>query len=809
MADETRRVILSDDGEAPPSCVPDAPSQTRRVAEIDTSGTMRVPEDDTAVTAPAPLLPGGQRPPLGTLMPGRVLCGDCTVVQTLQPHESQRPGLYLCSAPEGQVIVKVAATTFPPKLELWERLVYLLHPHVLRTYRTLEDEGFFFEVQEYCTDGTMESRVPKPGSDRPPVSPEWITHIFIPQVAAALKYLHEQEIIHRDIKPANIYRKTLAGFETLVLGDFDISSVLEQSRTSRDTQRTAGTWYYTAPEAFPRFVDDSASGRRGRITRSSDYYSLGITLIELLLGTTSLHLCQLPDLFDFYLQGGRVEIPQGIPGRLTLLLRGLLIRNRQSRWGAAEVERWLHDNTSENDLKAIHDDEYYELARASRPYRLKSYFAVDLPSLAEAMFHECELATEDLITGDVLLNWIGNLDPTIAREIRRDRDQWYLTPEVVLLCAILRCDPTRPFVFSDGAEALTPVEWIKHAVDMANRSMIRKESFNTTTLLAQLTVWLRLKTNPQPELAERVEKIQQSPEEIQLEELIYLLIPNKPYEIMRGVTARTPREIVQQTYGAPNDWKRGTPHCYEAAYKRWLEGGLCAWLRQRKLETLAAQCDEIREKLDEEPGATFETILRLLEPTMPPVVVEMDLTALQPRALVHYGTQRTFALPYTTRACGIPFGALKLEARSGLRLNEQRINMREGVIELTIDAETDIPVFRILNGALKFEGGGFTQLHNAPLRFQYQVTYSTDIVVRRMLIGAGIGAGLMGLPRLILSLLGMNKLAEWPHDLNELAVAPQHWSFPYWAVVMAFCVLVACIYVGLRVWLKAFRESER
>ena len=184
-----------------------------------------------------------------------------------------------------------------------------------------------------------------------PPAPEWVIDSFIAQVSAGLKYLHEQEIIHRDVKPANIYQHTVSGIQALVLGDFDISSVLEGSRTSRDTQRTAGTWYYTAPEAFPRFVDDSAGGRRGRITRSSDYYSLGITIIELLLGTTSLHLCQLPDLFDFYLQGGRVEIPQGIPGRLTLLLRGLLIRNRQTRWGGREVERWLHNATTDEDLK--------------------------------------------------------------------------------------------------------------------------------------------------------------------------------------------------------------------------------------------------------------------------------------------------------------------------------------------------------------------------------------------------------------------------------------------------------------------------
>lgn len=224
-----------------------------------------------------------------------------------------------------------------------------------------------------------------------------IEKTLVAQIQPALQYLHEQELIHRDIKPENIYLKDTCEPETLVLADFDISAVLDQTRTSRDTSRAAGTWLYTAPEAFPRFVDDHAGSRRGRVTRSADYYSLGITIIELLLGTTSLHQSRLPDLFDFYLQGGRVEIPAGVPGRLATLLRGLLIRNRGTRWGAAEVARWLAGATSQDDLKRIQDDDYFELARASRPYRLRDRQAVDLPGLAEAMFREPDVATEDLI----------------------------------------------------------------------------------------------------------------------------------------------------------------------------------------------------------------------------------------------------------------------------------------------------------------------------------------------------------------------------------------------------------------------------
>ena len=111
-------------------------------------------------------------------------------------------------------------------------------------------------MQEFCDGGTLENPGAEAGNDIAPPSPEWISNLH-PAMSAALHYLHEQEIIHRDVKPANIYQHR-PRHQALVLGDFDISSVLEGSRTLRDTQRTAGTWYYTAPEAFPRFCSTTA-----------------------------------------------------------------------------------------------------------------------------------------------------------------------------------------------------------------------------------------------------------------------------------------------------------------------------------------------------------------------------------------------------------------------------------------------------------------------------------------------------------------------------------------------------------------------
>ena len=244
------------------------------------------------------------RLPLGFLSPGSLLCDDCVVERTLYPQESQRPGVYLCLAPEGRVVVKVAALYYPPRQKLWQRLPGLRHPHLLRIYRVLTRDGYFFDIEEYCDEGTLDDRVPRPGSAYPAPTAEWVATALVPQMLAALRYLHGQEIVHRDLKPANIFVSGQGEGERMLLADFDISSVLAQERTSRDTQRAAGTWIYTAPEAFPRYLDTQSSGRVGRIARCNDYYALGISIIELLCGTTTLHQCQLADLFDCYLQGG-------------------------------------------------------------------------------------------------------------------------------------------------------------------------------------------------------------------------------------------------------------------------------------------------------------------------------------------------------------------------------------------------------------------------------------------------------------------------------------------------------------------------
>lgn len=791
MAEETKRIL--------PSETPPAP--TRRVEEFVLPGTRRVSEGDESA--------GGatERLPLGVLAEGTILCEHYRVERTLFSHESQRPGLYLCQGPEGAVIVKVAATLHPPKLDLWRRLPSLNHPHVLHTFRVLEVEGLYYEVQEYCAGGTLAARVPAAGAGIPPFAVQWLNEIFIPQMHDALQYLHGQDIIHRDIKPANIYVVEQEGRERLVLGDFDISSVLEQTRTSRDTQRAAGTWLYTPPEAFPRFVDDHAGGRLGRVTRSCDYYSLGISIIELLLGATSLSLSQLPDLFDFYLQGGRVEIPQGIPGHLSILLRGLLIRNRRTRWGAEQIARWLANASTEADIQLIHDDDYYELARASRPYRIKEHYAVDLAGLADVMAREPAIATEDLITSDILLNWIGNLDPNLAREIRRDRDALYMTPTLVLYRTIYRCDPTRPFIFHDGTEVYEPHEWLQAVGRIVTWDKLTPEAFVTADLLHQLEAWLRLKEHPEPVLADGVSLLHQSPAKIRLEELSYLLDASRPFTIMRGLDARSPAEVVRLTMGTAADWTaKGRPAGYEASYQRWLEGALYAWMRQRGLAELATQAGEVQARLTDEPQAAFETILRILDSALPPVEVVFDTTEKPGIRSVSYGQQRSFILHYQTPGSGIPFGALVLNNAPGVKLSSYAVNGRSGEVEVTIDATHDLVAHLIYQSTIRLESG-IARLRPDPLRFSYRVDFPAVITSKRVIIGALIGAVLLGVVRILLYLMGARHPVPWL-GITSIRYELTHAPYPFYIYTLALLVLLIVIYIGLKIWFRALRKSE-
>jgi serine/threonine-protein kinase len=90
--------------------------------------------------------------------------------------------------------------------------------------------------------------------------------------------------VHRDIKPANLMYD--AATDTLKITDFGIARLTDTSRTK--TGIILGTPSYMSPEQL------AASA----VTGKSDLYSLGITMYQLLTGTTPFRSDSIPKLMD-------------------------------------------------------------------------------------------------------------------------------------------------------------------------------------------------------------------------------------------------------------------------------------------------------------------------------------------------------------------------------------------------------------------------------------------------------------------------------------------------------------------------------
>ena len=96
------------------------------------------------------------------------------------------------------------------------------------------------------------------------------------QICSAVQYAHQRLIVHRDLKPGNIL-VTPDGTPKLL--DFGIAKILESAPTPELSETTATIFRFLTPEyASPEQI------RGETVTTSSDVYSLGLLLYEILTG---------------------------------------------------------------------------------------------------------------------------------------------------------------------------------------------------------------------------------------------------------------------------------------------------------------------------------------------------------------------------------------------------------------------------------------------------------------------------------------------------------------------------------------------
>lgn len=152
-------------------------------------------------------------------------------------------------------------------------LVSLEHPHIVGVKDCDIQDGIPFIVMDYAPNGTLRQRHPK---GTRVLLANAIS--YVSQVAPALQYAHNLNLIHRDVKPENML---LGRDDQVLLSDFGIA-VIFSTALARYTKDSAGTAMYMAPEQI-----------MGKPRPASDQYSLAIVVYEWLCGDTPFRGTQL------------------------------------------------------------------------------------------------------------------------------------------------------------------------------------------------------------------------------------------------------------------------------------------------------------------------------------------------------------------------------------------------------------------------------------------------------------------------------------------------------------------------------------
>ncbi len=202
----------------------------------------------------------------------------------------------------------------------------LSHQNIVSIYDRGSINGSYFIVMEYVEGRTLKELLVARGTCPVPVAISYAR-----QILAALRFAHRNGIIHRDIKPHNV----IVDHEGRIkVADFGIARA---GTTSQMTEAGSiiGTAQYLSPE----------QARGAPVDESSDLYSIGIVLYELVTGKVPFtgesaveiamkHLSHVPETPS--------HIRHEIPHDLDLVILRALAKDPADRYrSAAEMDRDL------------------------------------------------------------------------------------------------------------------------------------------------------------------------------------------------------------------------------------------------------------------------------------------------------------------------------------------------------------------------------------------------------------------------------------------------------------------------------------
>lgn len=293
---------------------------------------------------------------IGVVTNGSILNGKYVIIEKLAVSSGEAH-IYTCKYDNEYYIAKVFKHGQRIKKEVLEILKSIDSKYIEKVvdYFILND-GRHVEITPYYNQGTL---------DNQKRSIKELKEIIIPSLNEAIHELHKNKLIHMDIKPSNIMISN--DLSHVVLIDFGSAIIMKDEKELIFNKDINFTYAYSAPE----------TNTSGQCSIYSDFYSMGITLYELLLGHSPFVGLSKEQIVRF-MQTNRIAFDDDTDLDLKDLILGLTYRdianrndykNVNNRWSYQQVKDWLDGKTlvvpgegvlsNTNMIPFVYKDQYY------------------------------------------------------------------------------------------------------------------------------------------------------------------------------------------------------------------------------------------------------------------------------------------------------------------------------------------------------------------------------------------------------------------------------------------------------------------
>jgi len=219
-----------------------------------------------------------------------------------------------------------------------QTMININHPNVCDILDFGFDKGIFYYVMEYIQGTTLEDYYLNSEYNLDQILS------FTLQICEGLKAIHNTSVIHRDLKPSNIIINADNKIKIIDLGIVKVKSSKQTDQNIR-----LGSYDYISPEVW----------KGKKITKFSDYYSLGVILYEITTKVSPFEAENTLDQINKHLK----EIPKepislnpNIPNWLNDLIMKLLEKEPKNR--VSDMNQVI--NLIQEQNTSVHKESIYE-----------------------------------------------------------------------------------------------------------------------------------------------------------------------------------------------------------------------------------------------------------------------------------------------------------------------------------------------------------------------------------------------------------------------------------------------------------------